>query len=119
MALKKVAVSGASLSVDVTGSASVVPAVSGMKSEGQDVQAGGLSFIIAPGASNGFCTSASPFSGTIPASPGSLKVGGVDAVKEGDNVTVLVPGVAAGPSPCVLSVKVTVQSAGQNSLKST
>lgn len=93
----------------VTGSATPtsVPSTK-VKAEGQGVYFDKIDFTIPPGATNGTCTSNSPFNGSIMASASKIKdKNGKSAVLDGDNVNVSIPGILSGGGACTISAKVT------------
>ena len=103
---------GGSLELNITGIAtpSSSPSLKN-KAEGQGIYFEKIDFIIAAGATDGTCTSVSPFSGSIIGSSSKIKdkQSGSFAVLDGDNVDVSIPGILSGGSACTISAKITAK----------
>jgi len=123
MALKEIAVVGATLQVQVpvTGSAvfSGPPSVKN-KGGGQFAYLDQVQVTVPPGATNGTCTTTVPGIGNMPAT--AVKVSDINDTKKilrvDDEVTIYgITGILSGGGACTLNVTVKVTNAGQSKVK--
>ena len=116
-----VATSALALSVSgtaVVGTASVTSSPSTkVKAGGSGVYRGPMNVSIAPGCTNGTCTSTAPTAAIINPTATKMKVESQLVIRENDEVTATVAGVLSSGGACTFPATVTVNNAGQTKVK--